>query len=101
MSVCVNSVCAVLCAGTGLRTGWSPVQGVLPTVQKDEEPEKAAKVQQRAVEPQENCKVKRKVASTRYKDLAAMKTQYCGLVGYDTLYSNTVFRRHILPPYSG
>jgi hypothetical protein len=32
MSVCVYSVCAVLCVGIGLATGWSPVQRVLPTV---------------------------------------------------------------------
>jgi hypothetical protein len=34
MDVCVrlSCVCAVLCAGRGLATGWSPVQGVLPTV---------------------------------------------------------------------
>jgi hypothetical protein len=25
-------VCVVLCVGSGLATGWSPVQGVLPTV---------------------------------------------------------------------
>jgi hypothetical protein len=33
MDVCVRLcwVCAVLCAGSGLATGWSPVQGVLPT----------------------------------------------------------------------
>jgi hypothetical protein len=32
--VCVRLfyVCAVLCAGSGLTTGWSPVQRVLPTV---------------------------------------------------------------------
>jgi hypothetical protein len=30
MSVCVYSVCVVLCVGSGLATGWSPVQGVLP-----------------------------------------------------------------------
>jgi hypothetical protein len=29
MSVCV---CVVLCVGRSLATGWSPVQGVLPTV---------------------------------------------------------------------
>jgi hypothetical protein len=34
MSMCVYSVCAVLCAGSGRATGWSPVQGVLPTVYK-------------------------------------------------------------------
>jgi hypothetical protein len=32
MPVCVYSVCAVLCAGNGLATGWFPDQGVLPTV---------------------------------------------------------------------
>jgi hypothetical protein len=53
MDVCVRllCVCAVLCAGSDLATGWSPVQGVLPTMQKDQETEKAAKMQQRAVEP--------------------------------------------------
>jgi hypothetical protein len=30
--VCIYSVCVVLCAGRGLAVGWSPVQGVLPTV---------------------------------------------------------------------
>jgi hypothetical protein len=34
MDVCVRLFCvyAVLCVGRGLDTGWSPVQGVLPTV---------------------------------------------------------------------
>jgi hypothetical protein len=32
MSVYVYSVCVVLCVRSGLATGWSPVQGVLPTV---------------------------------------------------------------------
>jgi hypothetical protein len=34
MDVCVRlfCVCAVLCVGSGLTTGWSPVQGVLRTV---------------------------------------------------------------------
>jgi hypothetical protein len=36
MNVCVRLFCVyvVLCVGTGLVTGWSPVQGVLPTVYK-------------------------------------------------------------------
>jgi hypothetical protein len=34
MSVCVYSVCADLRVCSGLATGWSPVQGVLPTVWK-------------------------------------------------------------------
>jgi hypothetical protein len=34
MDVCVRlfCVCAVLCAGSGLAAGWSPVQGGVPTV---------------------------------------------------------------------
>jgi hypothetical protein len=32
MAVCVYSVCVVPCVGSGLATGWSPVQGVLPIV---------------------------------------------------------------------
>jgi hypothetical protein len=34
MDVCVYlfCVCVVLCVGSGLATGWSPAQGVLPTV---------------------------------------------------------------------
>jgi hypothetical protein len=34
MSVCVYSVFVLSCVGSGLATGWSPVQGVLPTVSK-------------------------------------------------------------------
>jgi hypothetical protein len=34
MDICVLlfCVCVVLCVGNGLAIGWSPVQGVLPTV---------------------------------------------------------------------
>jgi hypothetical protein len=34
MDVCVRLFCAcvVLCVGSGFATGWSPVQGVLPTL---------------------------------------------------------------------
>jgi hypothetical protein len=32
MPMCVYSVCIVLCVGSSLATGWSPFQGVLPTV---------------------------------------------------------------------
>jgi hypothetical protein len=31
-TVCLFCVCVALCVGRGLATGWSPVQGVLPTV---------------------------------------------------------------------
>jgi hypothetical protein len=30
--VCVYSVWVVLCVGIGLETGWSPLQGILPTL---------------------------------------------------------------------
>jgi hypothetical protein len=34
MDVCARlfCVCVVLCVGSGLATGWSPVQGVLSTL---------------------------------------------------------------------
>jgi hypothetical protein len=32
MDVCVRLFCVVPCVGSGLATGWSPIQGVLPTV---------------------------------------------------------------------
>jgi hypothetical protein len=34
MSVCVLSIFVLSCAGRGLATGWSPIQGVLPTLCK-------------------------------------------------------------------
>jgi hypothetical protein len=36
MGVCVRlfCVCVALCAGSGLETGWSPVQRVLPNIYK-------------------------------------------------------------------
>jgi hypothetical protein len=42
MDVCVCvCVCAfILCVGSGLVTGWSPVQGVLPTVYRIKKPKK-------------------------------------------------------------
>jgi hypothetical protein len=30
--LCLFRACVVLCTGSGFTTGWSPVQGVLPTV---------------------------------------------------------------------
>jgi hypothetical protein len=36
MDVCVPLFCVyvILCVGSGLATGWYPIQGVLPTVYK-------------------------------------------------------------------
>jgi hypothetical protein len=42
----------ILCVGSDLATGCSPVQGVLPSMCRIKKLKKAAKVQQRAVEPQ-------------------------------------------------
>jgi hypothetical protein len=50
MSVGVYSVCAVLCVGSGLATGWSPVQGVLLTVYRLREWKKRPR-STRAVKP--------------------------------------------------
>jgi hypothetical protein len=54
MDVCVRlfCVCVVLCVCSGLATGRSPVQGVLPAVYRIKKLKKWPKVQQRAVEPQ-------------------------------------------------
>jgi hypothetical protein len=49
MSVCVYSVCVVLCVSSGLAMDWSPVQGVLPTVHRIKKLE-SSKVQRRAVD---------------------------------------------------
>jgi hypothetical protein len=45
-------VCVDLCIGRGLATDWSPVQRVLRNTYKNKELKKAAKAQQRAVDPQ-------------------------------------------------
>jgi hypothetical protein len=42
------AVCVVLCVGRGLATGWSPVQGVPPTVLELENREKKTNAPQKA-----------------------------------------------------
>jgi hypothetical protein len=37
--MCLFCVCVALCLGSGLVTGWSLVQGVLPSVKNDYETE--------------------------------------------------------------
>jgi hypothetical protein len=53
MDVCLRLFClyVVLCVGKGLARGWSPIQGVLPTVYRVKKLKKVAKAQQMAVEP--------------------------------------------------
>jgi hypothetical protein len=53
--VCVRllCVCATLCAGSGLATGWSPIQGFQPTMYRLRN-WKGGQDPQRAVEPQMN-----------------------------------------------
>jgi hypothetical protein len=43
--VCLFCVCVVLCVGSGLATGRSPVQGVLPSVYRIRKTENEAKAQ--------------------------------------------------------
>jgi hypothetical protein len=56
MYICVRLICGsvVLCVGSGLATGCSPVQGVLPTVYRIAKQKKEASAQQRTVEPMMN-----------------------------------------------
>jgi hypothetical protein len=51
MDVCVHLFCVyvVLYVGIGLATGWSPVQGVLPTVYRIQKLEKRPRPKQRGV----------------------------------------------------
>jgi hypothetical protein len=43
MDVCVSLICYLLYVGSGLATGWSPVQGVLPTVYRNKKLKKRPK----------------------------------------------------------
>jgi hypothetical protein len=54
MDVCVRlfCVCIVMSVGSGLATGWSPVQGVLPTVYRIKKLKKRPRSNKRTVEPQ-------------------------------------------------
>jgi hypothetical protein len=56
MDVCVRlfSVCVVLCVSSGLATGWSTVQGVLPAVYRIKKLKKRPR-STRAVKPQIQC----------------------------------------------
>jgi hypothetical protein len=53
MDVCVRLfyVCVFLCVGSCLATGWSPVQGVLPTVCRVEKLKKLPRSSKRTVDP--------------------------------------------------
>jgi hypothetical protein len=51
MSVYVFVCYDVLCVGSGLATGWSFVQGVLPTVYRIKKLKKRPRSNKRTVEP--------------------------------------------------
>ena len=51
MSVCVYSVCVVLCVVSDIATGWSPVQGVLPSVYMIKKLKKRPRPNKMVVEP--------------------------------------------------
>jgi hypothetical protein len=48
LCVCLFCVCVVLSVGSGFAMGWSPVQGVLPTVQRIKKPKKRPRPIKRA-----------------------------------------------------
>jgi hypothetical protein len=50
MSACVHSICVVLSVNRGLATGWSAVQGVVPTVYRIKKLKRQLKPGKRAVE---------------------------------------------------
>jgi hypothetical protein len=52
MFVCVYSVFVLSCVSSGLATGWSPIQGVLPTVYKC----KVTEPRKRRPRPEMGCK---------------------------------------------
>jgi hypothetical protein len=49
--LCAFILCAVLCVGSGLATGWSPAQGILPTVYRIKKVKKRPRSNKRTVEP--------------------------------------------------
>jgi hypothetical protein len=51
ISMCVYSVCVVLYVGSGLTTGWTSVQGVLPNVYRIKKLIKRPRSNKRTVEP--------------------------------------------------
>jgi hypothetical protein len=59
MDVCVRlfCVCVVLRVGSGLATGWSPVQGVLLAVYRIRKPEEEVKIHQGLSSPLLNVAV--------------------------------------------
>jgi hypothetical protein len=54
MDICARlfCICVVLCVGSGLAAGLSPVQGVLPTVYKIKKLKKRPRSNKRTVESQ-------------------------------------------------
>jgi hypothetical protein len=51
VSVRLFCVCVVLCVGSGLAKGWSPVQGVLPTVYRIKKLKMRPRSNKRTLEP--------------------------------------------------
>jgi hypothetical protein len=53
MDICMRlfCVCVALCVGSGLASGWSPVQGVLPTVYRIKKLKKRPRSNKTNVEP--------------------------------------------------
>jgi hypothetical protein len=74
-------VCVVLCVGSGLATGWSPVQGVLSTMYRIKKPKKRPRSNKRTVDKTEggrNTPVNMIQSSLyEYSDYAISAIQTC------------------------
>jgi hypothetical protein len=66
MCVRLFCVCVDLCVGSDIATGWSPVQGVLPSMQKILWNWRRGQGPTKALEPLVNELMKAKIATTRY-----------------------------------
>jgi hypothetical protein len=64
-------VCVDLCAGSGFTTGWSLVQGVLPTVKKKD------------YETEEEARAKKKGSSATDEWMKHRNTDYTNIIGYE------------------
>jgi hypothetical protein len=70
MDVCVRLFYVVLCVGSGLAMGWSPVQGVLPNVYQINKLKERPRLNKRAVEHKkegEECPITASQLLYRYK----------------------------------
>jgi hypothetical protein len=93
--VCIYSVFVLSCAGSGLVTGWSPVQGVLRTVYR------IKKLIKSGQGPTEGCRAIIQFSSVQFNSF--INTGFLDFVHRPEFYKqeNTTFRKLDLFPTSG